>query len=493
MININFINDAAAALPHQFYFLDSTLALPPKLVQLDANKICQKFLDSTKSFTGKFGQVQSINMVFDGILLNIHLIGIGEAEKLDAIKTEQLGGKIYQIAKSLKIEQIFVSHEVNLNPESLAFGLLMGSYSFDHYKTVDKSEKVLKECIFASQDASTAQGKFEFLHQMQKAIFMTRDFVSEVPNVLNTIEYANRIVKELAPFKTINVQTLSEEEMRKLGMNALLGVGQGSGFESKLVIMHYKGDAQSGDKTPIALVGKGVVFDSGGISLKPADNMHDMKYDMAGSACVVGAIRALAATGAKVNAVGVVAIVENMPDGNAQRPGDVVKTMSGQTVEVLNTDAEGRLILADALWYTHKHFSPAAIIDVATLTGAIIVALGNTFAGCFSNDDTLVSKLIDAGKKVNEKLWHMPLHEDFEAMIKSEVADWANIGNMRGAAGSSTAAHFLEKFVAGTSWAHLDIAGLAWEKRGKETCPKGATGYGVRLLTQFIKDNYESK
>jgi leucyl aminopeptidase len=234
-----------------------------------------------------------------------------------------------------------------------------------------------------------------------------------------------------------------------------------------------------------------VVFDSGGISLKPSSNMHEMKYDMAGSAAVFGSIRALAAINAKVNLVGVLALVENMPDGNAQRPGDVVKTMSGQTVEVLDTDAEGRLILADALWYTYTKFKPCAIIDLATLTGAITVALGSTFAGCFSNNDDLAQKIISAGGKVNEKLWRMPMHDDYDKMIVSTVADWANIGNVRGAAGSAMGAHFLEKFVAKTPWVHLDIAGLAWEKTGQGIYPKGATGYGVRLLTEFIKTYYE--
>ena len=218
-----------------------------------------------------------------------------------------------------------------------------------------------------------------------------------------------------------------------------------------------------------------------------------MKYDMAGSASVVGALRAIAARKAKVNVVGVVAIVENMPDGNAQRPGDVVKTMSGQYVEVLNTDAEGRLILADALWYTQLNFKPQLIVDLATLTGAIVVALGYTFAGCFSNNDDLAQKLLAAGNKVDEKLWRMPLHADYDNMIKSEVGDWANIGNIPGAAGSATGAHFVEKFVNKLPWAHLDIAGMAWEKRGKDICPKGATGYGVRLLNQFIEDNYEQE
>ena len=276
-----------------------------------------------------------------------------------------------------------------------------------------------------------------------------------------------------------------------MSMGALLGVGQGSNNESKMVVMQYNGASQ--DEQPVAFVGKGVTFDTGGISLKPSTGMADMKYDMAGSAAVVGVMKALAARGAKVNAIGVVGLVENMPGGNAQRPGDVVTTMSGQTIEVLDTDAEGRLVLADALWYTQDRFKPKFIIDLATLTGAIVVALGNTYAGCFSNNDALADQLLKAGLEVNEKVWRMPLHQDYDDMINSDIADVANLSNARGAAGSSSAANFLQRFIGGNNcWAHLDIAGMAWEKKGSAINPKGATGYGVRLLNQLIQDYYET-
>jgi leucyl aminopeptidase len=314
--------------------------------------------------------------------------------------------------------------------------------------------------------------------------------VSEVPNVLYPESYAERIVDALDPLG-IDVEVIGEREMRNLGMGALLGVGQGSARESKLVVMKYQGGAS--DQDPVCFVGKGVTFDTGGISLKPAPGMEDMKYDMGGSAAVVGAMKALALRSAKVNAVGIVGLVENMPGGNAQRPGDVVTTMSGQTAEVLNTDAEGRLVLCDCIWYLQENFKPDCIIDLATLTGAIVVSLGHTYAGLFANDDDLAEKLTKSSLKTNEKLWRMPLHKDYDAMIKSQVADVANIGDTKGAAGSATAAHFIGRFIKdGAKWAHLDIAGMAWDKKGNNPiCPKGAIGFGVRLLNQFVKDHYE--
>jgi leucyl aminopeptidase len=494
MIEVKFSSQLPASSKNYIFFVDQNLALPDRLSQIDlqSSGFVSKVLHSSQNFKGKFGQIKVIpTLLSSQEIVSIILVGTGEAGDLNDIKVENLGGKIYQVATSLKTDEISI---VPLNDEhanSLVFGFLLASYSFDKYKTkVEEPTKHVKECNVFVIDEQSSKAKFEHVKNMQQAIFLTRDLVNEVPNVLNTDAYADLIIKHLTGLN-VEVQVLGELEMQKLGMNALLGVGQGSSSESKLVVMKYNGSGS--DDAPVALVGKGVVFDSGGISLKPSTNMHEMKYDMAGSASVFGTIRALAANKSKANVVGVVALVENMPDGNAQRPGDIVKTMSGQTAEVLDTDAEGRLILADALWYTQLNFKPKLIIDLATLTGAIVVALGNTFAGCFSNNDELAQQLIAAGNKVNEKLWRMPMHEEYDKMIKSEVADWANIGTGRGTAGSAMGAHFLEKFVNNFPWAHLDIAGLAWEKGVKDIYPKGATGYGVRLLTQFIKDNYEQK
>jgi leucyl aminopeptidase len=494
MIKIKFSSKLNPIDKHHVFFINEKLELPAALKELDQKDLISKVLKSSANFNGKFGELKVVPILEGEDVFHIILVGTGDVDKLNQTKVENLGGKIYKAAHSLKVEEISM---VPINQDyanNLAFGFLLASYSFDKYKTQDKADlqKFVKVCNFIVNDVERIEHEFATLRHMQQAIFLTRDLVSEVPNVLNTDTYTDLIIKHLSdPDLGVEVEVLNEKDMASLGMNALLGVGQGSSSESKLVIMKYNGADE--DQAPIALVGKGVVFDTGGISLKPSSNMHEMKYDMAGSASVFGAIRAIAANKLKVNAVGVVALVENMPDGNAQRPGDVVRTMSGQMVEVLDTDAEGRLILSDALWYTQEKFKPKAIVDLATLTGAIIVALGNTFAGCFSNNDKLAEQLLASGDKVNEKLWRMPMHEDYDKMIKSEVADWANIGNVRGAAGSAMGAHFLEKFVNKLPWAHLDIAGVAWEKAGKDICPKGATAYGVRLLFQLVKDYYEQK
>jgi leucyl aminopeptidase len=281
--------------------------------------------------------------------------------------------------------------------------------------------------------------------------------------------------------------------MKKLGMGALLGVAQGSAHEPRLVVMHYNGKpgVKAGAKgsAPVAFVGKGVTFDSGGISIKPAASMEDMKWDMGGAGVVIGLMKALAGRKAKVNAIGVVGLVENMPSGTAQRPGDIVTSMSGQTIEVINTDAEGRLVLADALWYTNERFKPHTIVDLATLTGAIMVALGDQYAGLFSNNDTLADELIDAGRAVDERVWMMPMGAGYDKMIDCPAADMQNVGGRWG--GSITAAQFLKRFVGETKWAHLDIAGVTWNKTGKATTPAGGTGFGVRLLDRWVRDKIE--
>ncbi|NRB11570.1 MAG: leucyl aminopeptidase, partial [Rickettsiaceae bacterium] len=324
-------------------------------------------------------------------------------------------------------------------------------------------------------------------------VLLARDCDNEAPNNYYPASYAEKIVDELDPLG-VDVEVIGEREMTNLGMGALLGVGQGSANESKMVIMKYYG-SEDEDEDPICFVGKGVTFDTGGISLKPPASMHEMKYDMGGSAAVVGALKALALRKAKVNVVGIVGLVENMPGGNAQRPGDIVTTMSGQTVEVLNTDAEGRLVLCDCVWYLQENFKPKCVIDLATLTGAILISLANTYAGCFANNDELAKNLISSSLKTDEKLWRMPLHKEYNEMLKSPVADIANIGGERGMAGSSTAAHFIERFIKkDVKWAHLDIAGVAWNKKPTNPLvPFGGVGFGVRLLNQFVQDHYEQE
>jgi len=283
------------------------------------------------------------------------------------------------------------------------------------------------------------------------------------------------------------VEVLGPKEMAKLGFGALLGVAQGSANEARMVVMHWNGGPRG--KKPVAFIGKGVTFDTGGISIKPAGGMEDMKWDMAGAGCVVGLMAALAGRKAKVNAVGLVGLVENMPSGTAQRPGDVVTTMSGQTVEIINTDAEGRLVLADVLWYCQQKFDPAFMVDLATLTGAIIISLGHEHAGLFSNDDALSEKLLAAGTATGEKLWRMPLGDAYDEQIKSDIADMKNVGTRGG--GSISAAQFIQRFVNKKPWAHLDIAGMAWHGKTTPTIPKGATAYGVRLLDRLVADHYE--
>ena len=320
-----------------------------------------------------------------------------------------------------------------------------------------------------------------------KGIFLTRDLVSEPSNVL----YPSKFVEVCNVLKKagIKIDVLDEKKMKSLGMNALLGVAQGSVRPGRVMIMKWNGNTKSKEK-PISFVGKGVTFDTGGISIKPSGGMEDMKWDMGGAGVVAGLMYTLALRKSKANVIGAVGLVENMPDGNAQRPGDVVKSMSGQTIEVLNTDAEGRLVLADVLWYVKEKFKPKLMIDLATLTGAIIVALGERYAGLFSNDDSLVKKILNSSERTNELVWRLPLDEKFDKLLDCQIADMKNITGTRGA-GSITAAQFLKRFVGNTSWAHLDIAGVTWSKKGTEFSRPGGTGFGVRLLDDFVRTNYE--
>ncbi|MDC3101092.1 leucyl aminopeptidase [Candidatus Pelagibacter sp.] len=402
---------------------------------------------------------------------------------------ENLGANFFDKFKDTNQNQFDINSDTLPNQfknivGNFLHGIKLKSYKFQKYKT-KKNKKVLSLFVFGKNIPSIKnQIKFNAIEQ---GTFFTRDLVSEPGNVLHPDEYAKRI-KSLNKLG-LKVSIYNEQKLKKLGMNTLLGVGQGSIRGSYLVTIEWKGLK---DKSkPMAFVGKGVCFDTGGISLKPAKFMEDMTYDMAGSAVVVGLMKSLALRKAKINAVGVVGLVENMPGGNAQRPGDIVKSYSGKTVEILNTDAEGRLVLADALTYTEKKFKPKFIVDLATLTGAIIVSLGSEYAGLFSNDNKLSKQLIKAGENVEEKVWRMPLNKNFDKLIDSKNADMQNI-NYVGGAGSTTAAQFLQRFILDkTPWAHLDIAGMAFSKYGGALNSGGATGYGVRLLNKLIEDNYE--
>jgi len=365
-------------------------------------------------------------------------------------------------------------------------GLKLKSYEFNRYKSKIDT-KLVSINVIGKKNKFTIKNQLRF-NAIEKGTFFARDLVSEPPNVLNPKEYVNRLLK--LKKLGIKVTVYNEIQMKKLGMHSLLGVGRGSVNESFLVTLEWNGNKKD-KKAPLSFVGKGVCFDTGGISLKPAKFMEEMKYDMAGSAVVAGLIQTLATRRAKVNAVGVVGLVENMPGGNAQRPGDIVKAYNGKTIEVLNTDAEGRLVLADALSFTEAKFKPKFIIDLATLTGAIIMALGEEYAGLFSNNDDLSNKIFKVGEKVKEKVWRLPLHNNYDKLINSPIADMQNI-NYSGGAGSITAAQFLQRFVTSkTPWAHLDIAGMAFSKKAANLNPGGATGFGVRLLNQLIEEHYE--
>ena len=403
---------------------------------------------------------------------------------------EKLGSQLYIFLKNNKIERSFFisssSFLTNVQLEKLLHGAQLKSYEFNVYKT-DKTKNETNKLYIVGDKSKKTNLLRNKLNSLLEGVFLTRDLVSEPGNVLHPDEYAKRIIK-LRKFG-LKVKVYDQKKLKMMGMNALLGVGQGSVRGSYLVTIEWNGAKNK--SRPLGFVGKGVCFDTGGYSLKPAKFMEDMTYDMAGSATVVGLMKTLALRKSKINAVGVVGLVENMVSGNAQRPGDIVKSYSGKTIEILNTDAEGRLVLADALTFTEEKFKPQFIIDLATLTGAIIVSLGSEYAGLFSNNDKLSKQLIEAGESVEEKLWRMPLNENFDKLINSKNADMQNI-NYVGGAGSTTAAQFLQRFILKkTPWAHLDIAGMAFSKYAGALNSSGATGYGVRLLNKFIEDNYE--
>ena len=400
---------------------------------------------------------------------------------------EKLGASCFEYIEKNSLNSILINNtsilvkNANQLLDHFIHGMNLKSYKFQTYKS--KKNKKLKKIIVLGNQIK----KNKNLIALEQGIFLTRDLVSEPGNILNPDEYAKRL-SSLKKYG-LKVTIYDKKKLKKLGCGALLGVGQGSTRGTYLVTIEWKG-SKSKNK-PLSFVGKGVCFDTGGISLKPAKFMEDMTYDMGGSAVVVGLMKNFALRKAKINAVGVVGLVENMPGGNAQRPGDIVKSFSGKTIEVLNTDAEGRLLLADAMSFTEKKYKPSLMVDLATLTGAIIVALGSEYAGLFSNNDKLSTQLHEAGNKVDEKVWRMPLHENYDKLINSNNADMQNI-NYVGGAGSTTAAQFLQRFVSNkTPWAHLDIAGMAFSKYGGALNPSGATGYGVRLLNKFVEDNYE--
>lgn len=450
---------------------------------------------SVSRFKGQGGQSLDIVAPAGVKASRIVLAGLGKPENFDGAAAERLAattlGRLLASGEETVTLAIDAPKKGKVGAADvashLALGAMLRSYRFDHYRKVKDDEKpTVKKVIVATPEAAAAKKAWAGMAAVADGIFLARDLVNEPPNVLYPEEFAKRTqsLKKLG----VKVEVLDVPAMRKLGMNTLLGVGQGSTRDSRMVVMRWNGGKAK--DAPLAFIGKGVCFDSGGLSLKPAGSMMGMKGDMAGAAAVVGLMHALAKRKARVNVVGLIGLVENMPDGNAQRPNDIVRTMSGQTIEILNTDAEGRLVLADVLWYAQDRFKPRFMVNLATLTGAIMVALGAENAGLFSNNDELSERLTKAGLAEGEPVWRLPLGDGYDRLVRSKIADMKNIGGPH--AGSITAAQILQKFVNKVPWAHLDIAGVAWQDgEHKPLIPSWGTGWGVRALNRLVTDYYE--
>ncbi|MEI8393316.1 MAG: leucyl aminopeptidase [Rhodospirillaceae bacterium] len=453
---------------------------------------------ASSRFTGKKEETLELLAPAGLTLVRLLLIGTGKPEALTEQSFEALGGAaVAFLGKSGETEAVLrieIPEGAKLESARMAaaagLGARLRAYRFDRYRTTEKPEQkpALTGLTIQVTDADAARLAFAALEPVIEGVILARNLVSEPANHLTPILLAERC-SELTRLG-LEIEVLDEPRLRELGMGSLLGVAQGSANPPRLVVLKWRGAPESAEQKPLALVGKGVTFDSGGISIKGAAGMEDMKWDMAGAAVVIGTLCALAGRKAKTNVVGVVGLVENMPSGTAQRPGDVVTSASGKTIEVINTDAEGRLVLADAVWYAEDRFKPRALIDLATLTGAILVALGTEYAGLFASDDTLAEKLTAAGRAVGENLWRMPMGEAYDKELNSDIADMKNVGAGRNG-GSITGAQFIKRFVGELPWAHLDIAGVTWSKKDAPIVPKGGTAFGVRLLDRYIAEACE--
>ncbi len=463
----------------QIVLMNSENALITSLDEALASEILNAC--AVAEFKAKSGHFLPLFTTFGAVLVS----GVGGGIEAGQ-PAENWGGKLFQQLKkppftSACFDTSQLQQDIAL---SVLSGAVMASYYFAEYFTVNAPKTADAQLAITGVQADALASGWPEKQAMINGVFAARDLVYEPANKLYPEIYAKRC--EQFGDTGLEIQVLDEAKLEQLGMGALLGVGQGSERKSAVVTMHWKG---GGDEAPLAFVGKGVCFDTGGISLKPAKGMEDMKWDMGGSAAVVGAMVAIAGRKVKRNIIGIVGLVENMPDGNAQRPGDVVTSMSGQTIEVINTDAEGRLVLADIMTYVQREYKPSAMIDLATLTGAILVSLGKEYAGLFSNNDKLAEAIMAAGQSTEEKSWRMPMGKAYDEMLKSHIADMKNIGGPYG--GSITAACFLERFVENdVPWAHLDIAGKAWADKASDIVPKGGTGFGVRLLNK-LADSYQ--
>ena len=447
----------------------------------------------TANFEGKRDQILDILAPAKGGFERILLAGTGNPSQISPRETELLGGTIAGSLLSLKATEATIATDIlaqsGMKPGEgaalIASGLRLRNYSFMKYKTRGQEKRELSNINILADEIASARKLEAGFAAIAEGVHLARDLVNEPANILHPETFADR-AKALGP-SGLKIEVLTPAQMKKLGMGALLGVAQGSPFEARMVVMQWNGGKKG--EAPVAFVGKGVTFDTGGVSIKPAAGMEDMKGDMGGAACVTGLMLALARRKAMVNAVGIIGIVENAVDGNAQRPGDIVTSMSGQTIAVLNTDAEGRLVLADALWYTQDRFKPKFMVNLATLTGAILVALGKEHAGLFSNNDELSARLSAAGLATGEKVWRMPLAPEYDKLIDSDIADMKNIGGRN--AGSITAAQFLQRFVNNVPWAHLDVAGTAMDAPRNAINQSWGSGWGVRLLDRLVADHYE--
>ncbi len=462
------------------------------------DQIITKFLGTDKSFKGKIGDISVVAIQNPYEITTLLLAGVGKPENLSRRGMNLVGAHIATKLNSTKIEHadIYIEDNLHFNGSEdvhvvaayIAEGIKLRNYKFTKHFVDKKShhELTLKSIQILTDNYKKAERKFERYSNVADGVMMTRDLVSEPGNVIYPDSFAKRC-QEMTQLG-LNVRALLPEEMMVLGMGSLMAVGQGSTNKPRLVAIEWWGSQRGKDAAPLAVVGKGVTFDSGGINLKSTAHITDMKYDMGGAAVVTGLMKTLAEQKVKTNVIGLLGLAENMVSGDAQRPGDVVKSMSGQTIEVDNTDAEGRMVLADVLWYAQEEYKCDAIIDLATLTGAIVIALGDEYAGLFSNNNDIAEKLRIAGEEVGELLWRLPLSDHYDGRINSEIADIRNTGKVSGG-GAITAAQFLQRFIQEkTVWAHLDIAGVTWTTNGELSCGlKGATGFGVRLLENYIQ------
>ena len=461
-----------------------------KIVGLNKS-ILNSISKSIKNENFKFNKFESIEIIGEEKTgySKVIIIGCGEVNSLNLKDYDLIGGKITQLnSKFSNNIEVLVSQNISNDKliMRIGYGAILATYRFDKYKSKKSKTSFPKNIKILSKNFRILSKKFSHKKAVTEGIFLARDLVNEPSNILNPEDYAKRI-KGLSKYG-LKIEILNEAKMKTLGMDSLLGVGRGSQYESQLVIMRWNGLKTKKTK-PLCFVGKGVCFDSGGISLKPGNKMEEMIGDMGGSAAVVGLMKSLALRKAKANVIGVVGLVENMPDGTAQKPGDIIKSMSGQTIEIQNTDAEGRLVLADALWYAQDRFKPEFMIDLATLTGAIVMSLGNKMAGIFSNNDNLSNNLFQAGEESGDMVWRLPLSSSYDKMINSQFADMKNIG--MGGAGSITAAQFLQRFVNNVPWVHIDIAGTATGMEKNTINTSWATGFGVHLLDTFVSKFYE--